>query len=79
MKVSQIIKALRCTCTADRVSDCGDCPYYIDEPIPEQLQAAAGAEVWPSCDVDRIGLNAADALEHMAARLGLDIVEEAAQ
>lgn len=63
MDKKTVIKALRCSSTAG--SDCmgATCPYYVIEQLPPELAAKAGQSTWASCDVDRIGLDAADALE----------------
>lgn len=55
----QLVKALRCTCSVYHADepDCAACPFVILERL--------GDDNWISCDVDRIGLLAADRLEEL--------------
>ena len=66
MTVQEIIKALRCTANAD--CDCirEQCPFFVQEAIPEELRDKCdGMETWDSCDVDGVALAAADRLEQL--------------
>lgn len=51
----EIIRALRCISTATGNQPCNSCPYLATETV--------GGEEYVSCDVDQIGLDAADELE----------------
>lgn len=42
------------------MGDCKKCPFYKTEPIPEDLAVIVNLKEWPSCDVDAVGLAAAD-------------------
>ena len=66
MTAKEIIAALRCTASVDSPEDCTQCPYVAMEPLTVERQEMFGTEVWVSCDVDRVALDAADALERMA-------------
>ena len=57
MTDKQIIDALRCSCSVVDSPNCSDCPYRIVEQY-------LGREI-TSCDVDRIGHDAADRLEEL--------------
>lgn len=55
---AQLIAALRCTCTVPTIEpDCAACPFAIKERLNDHN--------WISCDVDSIGLLAADRLEQL--------------
>ncbi len=55
MTDAQIIAALRCSCSVVDSPNCSDCPYQIVEKYQ--------GHTITSCDVDRIGHDAADRLE----------------
>lgn len=42
------------------MGDCKKCPFYKTEPVPEDLAGKANLTEWSSCDVDAVGLAAAD-------------------
>ena len=71
MTDQEIIRALRCVSSPEPERDCGTCPYFRKETLPEEIQDKLGVKTWDSCDVDRIGLDAADRLEHRAQQLEL--------
>ena len=58
-----IIRALRCIGTAHETVDCTDCPYLLEETVPEDMAEALGSKLWLSCDADQIELDAAEMLE----------------
>ena len=61
----EIIKALRCTATVHtEAPDCEHCPYVMTEHLTG-LNAELFGDVLHSCDIDRIGFDAADMLENM--------------
>ena len=53
------------------MGDCKKCPFYKTEPVPEDLAGKVNLTEWSSCDVDAVGLAAADRianqLTHIAA------------
>lgn len=58
-----IIRALRCTATVHETVDCTDCPYLLEETVPEDMAEALGSKLFLSCDADQIALDAAEMLE----------------
>ena len=59
----EIIRALRCSATVHETVDCTDCPYLLEEIVPEDMAEALGSKLWLSCDTDQIALDAAERLE----------------
>lgn len=53
----ELIRALRCISTAGGSAGCERCPYLVAEIVE--------GEPYESCDMDRIGLDAADLLEQL--------------
>ena len=53
------------------MGDCKKCPFYKTEPVPEDLAGKVNLTEWSSCDVDAVGLAAADRIanqnNHIAA------------
>ena len=68
MKNEEIVRALRCVSTAGNLSDCEHCPYCMEESVPAEMRDTFGADVYHSCDVDRVGLDGADLIERLTAR-----------
>ena len=63
MTDQELIRALRCTSTpGGPLMDCEKCPYRVVEAVPEHLREQVGSDEWESCDVDKIGVDAADRL-----------------
>ena len=67
-----IINALRCSAAPWRKgATCNDCPYRLLDPMEDELKYADvvidGVGYYESCDVDKIALDAADALERRGA------------
>lgn len=60
-----LINALRCTCTVASGCIGEGCPFWITEPVPEDLRELLGKDEWSRCDVDAIGIAAADRLEEL--------------
>ena len=58
-----IIRGLRCTGTVHETVDCTDCPYLLEETVPEDMAEALGSKLWLICDTDQIALDAAEMLE----------------
>ena len=51
------------------MGDCKKCPFYKTEPVPEDLAGKVNLTEWSSCDVDAVGLAAADQLENQSAHI----------
>lgn len=68
MKNEEIVSALRCVSTAGSSPDCEHCPYWMEESVPAEMQDMVGADVYHSCDVDRVELDGADLIERLTAR-----------
>lgn len=58
-----IVLALRCSATVHETVDCTDCPYLLEETVPEDMAEALGSKLLLSCDTDQIALDAAEMLE----------------
>ena len=70
MKDQELVNALRCVSTAGGpMGDCKKCPFYKTEPVPEDLAGKVNLTEWASCDVDAVGLAAADQLENQSAHI----------
>lgn len=72
MRDQELVNALRCVSTAGGpIGDCKKCPFYKTEPVPEDLAGKVNLTEWSSCDVDAMGLAAADRIAnqntHIAA------------
>ena len=68
MTDKEIIRALRCTSTPGGLyEDCTGCPYYRKEQLDAELKEKLGVDTWPSCDVDKVGMDAADLIERLTA------------
>ena len=51
------------------MGDCKKCLFYKTEPVPEDLAGKVNLTEWSSCDVDAVGLAAADQLENQNAHI----------
>ena len=68
MSCEDIIRALRCTSTpGDHTSNCEQCPYWKKEQLNGRLKEKLGTDTWISCDVDKVGMDAADLIERLTA------------
>jgi hypothetical protein len=68
MTTKEIVRALRCTSTpGDHTSNCEQCPYWKKEQLNERLKEELGTDTWTSCDIDKVGLDAADLIERLTA------------
>ena len=56
MRDTNLVNALRCALTAGG-------PIYKTEPVPKNLKKTVNLTEWSSCDVDAVGLAAADRIE----------------
>ena len=67
----EIAWALRCISTAqDRARDCAACRYWRKETLTQEQKEKLGVDEMASCDIDRIGLDAAELLEGLAEAMG---------
>lgn len=68
MSCEDIVRALRCISTQDDVhEDCTGCPYYKQERLSAELKERLLVDTWPSGDIDKVGLDAADRIERLEA------------
>lgn len=51
------------------MGDCKKCPFYKTEPVPEDLVGKVNLTEWPSCDVDAMGLAAADRIANQSTHI----------
>lgn len=64
LKPEELVKALRCTATpGGPTGDCETCPYYRRENLNDELKEKLGTDTWTSCDIDKVGMDAADHIE----------------
>ena len=70
MRDTNLVNALRCASTAGgTMGDCEEFPFHKTEPVPEELVEKVNLTEWSSCDVDAVGLAAADQLENQSAHI----------
>lgn len=63
MSDQELIQALRCTSTpGGPIGDCEKCSFWKTENLTPEQSEQLGTDEWASCDIDRIGLGAADRL-----------------
>lgn len=63
MTVDKIIEALRCTSApGGPIEDCGKCSFLKTEKLTTEQAKQLGTDNWTSCDIDRVGMEAADRL-----------------
>ena len=68
MSCEDIVRALRCISTpGDHTSNCEQCPYWKKEQLNGRLKEKLGTDTWTSCDIDKVGLDAADRIERLEA------------
>ena len=68
MTDKEIIQALRCTSTpGGPTGDCEKCPYWKTEQLTAEQKEKLGVDAWTSCDVDKVGMDAADLIERLTA------------
>lgn len=72
MSDQELIQALRCTSApGGPIGDCEKCRFWKKEKLTPEQAEQLGTDAWASCDIDRIGLEAADRLandqRHIAA------------
>ena len=71
-KVNDIVRALRCSSSADMPHTCEGCAYRVLEEVKEDMCVPHDVEIgrvkyWESCACNRIAMDAADALERRGA------------
>ena len=60
--------ALRCTSTpGGPTGDCEKCPYWKIEQLTAEQKEKLGVDTWTSCDIDKVGTDAADLIERLTA------------
>lgn len=70
MRDQELVNALRCVSTAGGpIGDCKKCPFYKTEPVPEDLAGKVNFTEWSSCDVDAVGLAAADRIANQITHI----------
>ena len=70
MRDQELENALRCVSTAGGpMGDCKKCPFYKTEPVPEDLAGKVNLTEWASCDVDAVGLAAADRIANQSTHI----------
>ena len=70
MRDQELVNALRCVSTAGGpMGDCKKCPFYKTEPVPEDLAGKVNLTAWSSCDVDAVGLAAADRIANQSTHI----------
>lgn len=68
MTYEEIIQALRCTSTpGGPTGDCEKCPYWKTEQLTAEQKEKLGVDTWTSCDIDKVGTDAADLIERLTA------------
>lgn len=68
MTEKEVAKALRCTSTPGGPNgDCEKCPYWKTEQLTAEQKEKLGVETWTSCDIDKVGTDAADLIECLTA------------
>ena len=68
MTRQEIVQALRCTSTpGGQTGDCEKCPYWKTEQLTAEQKEKLGVDTWTSCDIDKVGTDAADLIERLTA------------
>lgn len=68
MTDQEIVQALRCTSTpGGPTGDCTKCPYWKTEHLTAKQKEKLGTDEWTGCDVDKVGMDAADLIERLTA------------
>lgn len=68
MTEKEIVQALRCTSTpCGPTGDCEKCPYWKTEQLTAEQKEKLGVDTWTSCDIDKVGTDAADLIERLTA------------
>lgn len=68
MTRQEIVQALRCTSTpGGPTGDCEKCPYWKTEQLTAEQKENLGVDTWTSCDIDKVGTDAANLIERLTA------------
>ena len=68
MTGQEIVQALRRTSTpGGPTGDCEKCPYRKTEQLTAEQKEKLGVDAWTSCDIDKVGTDAADLIERLTA------------
>lgn len=68
MTRQEIAQALRCTSTpGGQTGDCEKCPYWKTEQLTAEQKEKLGVDTWTSCDIDKVGTDAAELIERLTA------------
>ena len=68
MTGQETVQALRCTSTpGGQTGDCEKCPYWKTEQLTAEQKEKLGVDTWTSCDIDKVGTDAADLIERLTA------------
>ena len=66
--MKEIVQALRCTSTpGGPTGDCEKCSYWKTEQLTAEQKEKLGVDTWTSCDIDKVGTDAADLIERLTA------------
>ena len=68
MTGQEIVQALQCTSTpGGPTGDCEKCPYWKTEQLTAEQKENLGVDTWTSCDIDKVGTDAANLIERLTA------------
>ena len=68
MTGQEIVQALQCTSTpGGPTGDCEKCPYWKTEQLTAEQKEKLGVDTWTSCDIDKVGTDAANLIERLTA------------
>ena len=68
MTRQEIVQALQCTSTpGGPTGDCEKCPYWKTEQLTAEQKENLGVDTWTSCDIDKVGTDAANLIERLTA------------
>ncbi len=70
MRDQELVNDLRCVSTAGGpIGDCKKCQFCKTEPVPEDLAGKVNLTEWSSCNVDAVGLAAADRIVNQGTHI----------
>lgn len=68
VKPEEIVQALRCvSASGSPTGNCEKCAYYRREQLEGELKEKLETDTWASCDIDKVGMDAADMIERLTA------------
>ena len=66
--IKKIVQALRCASTpGGPTGDCEKCQYWKTEQLTAEQKEKLGVDTWTSCDIDKVGTDAANLIERLTA------------